>query len=107
MRADQLGLKRVFINLIDNAIKFSQKGAHVEVNAKKKRDHIEVRVRDSGLGIEEGERDKLFQRFFRGEKRQKICGRNRSGLYLCKKIVTDHAGTIEVVSKEGRVQPLS
>lgn len=102
VRADQLGLKRVFINLIDNAIKFSQKGAHVEVNAKKKRDHIEVRVRDTGLGIEEGEKDKLFQRFFRGERGKRFAVGTGLGLYLCKKIVTDHAGKIEVVSKEGQ-----
>jgi PAS domain S-box-containing protein len=102
VNANQLGLKRVFINLIDNAIKFSQKGAHVEVNAKKKRDHIEVRVRDTGLGIEEGEKDKLFQRFFRGERGKRFAVGTGLGLYLCKKIISEHRGTIDVISKEGQ-----
>lgn len=102
VKANQLGLKRVFINLIDNAIKFSQKGAHVEVNAKKKRDHIEVRVRDTGLGIEEKEKEKLFQRFFRGERGKKFAVGTGLGLYLCKKIISEHHGTIDVVSKEGQ-----
>ncbi|MCC7530051.1 MAG: PAS domain-containing protein [Candidatus Melainabacteria bacterium] len=102
VNANQLGLKRVFINLIDNAIKFSQKGAHVEVNAKKKRDHIEVRVRDTGLGIEEREKEKLFQRFFRGERGKRFAVGTGLGLYLCKKIISEHQGTIDVVSKEGQ-----
>ncbi len=102
VQGDQFGLKRVFINLIDNAIKFSQKGAHVEVNAKKKREHIEVRVRDTGLGIEESEKEKLFQRFFRGERGKRFAVGTGLGLYLCKKIVTEHGGKIEVLSKEGQ-----
>lgn len=102
VQANKLGMKRVFINLIDNAIKFSPKGAHVEINAKKKRDHIEIRVRDTGLGIEEVDKEKLFQRFFRGEKGKRFAVGTGLGLYLCKKIVTDHKGTIEVVSKEGQ-----
>lgn len=102
VRGDQLGLKRVFVNLLDNAIKFSQKGAHIELNVKKKRDTVEVRVRDTGLGIEESDREKLFQRFFRGEKGKRFAVGTGLGLYLCKKIVTDHGGTISVVSKEGQ-----
>lgn len=102
IKGDQLGLKRVFINLLDNAIKFSPKGAHVEVNARKKKDHIEVRVRDTGLGIEDADREKLFQRFYRGERGKRFAVGTGLGLYLCKKIVTDHGGTIEVVSKEGQ-----
>jgi len=102
VQANKLGLKRVFINLIDNAIKFSPKGAHVEINAKKKRDQIEIRVRDTGLGIEEVDKAKLFQRFFRGENGKRFAVGTGLGLYLCKKIVTDHKGTIEVVSKEGQ-----
>lgn len=100
--ADKLGLKRVFINLIDNAIKFSQKGAHVEINAKKKRDHVEIRVRDTGLGIEEIDKAKLFQRFFRGERGKRFAVGTGLGLYLCKRIVTEHKGTIDVISKEGQ-----
>ncbi len=102
LHGDQLGLKRVFINLIDNAIKFSRKGAQVELYAKKKRDHIEVRVRDTGMGIEESDQAQLFQRFFRGERGKRFAVGTGLGLYLCKKIVTDHGGTIEVISKEGQ-----
>lgn len=100
--ANRLGLKRVFINLIDNAIKFSQKGAHVEINAKKKKDNVEIRVRDTGLGIEEIDKEKLFQRFFRGERGKRFAVGTGLGLYLCKKIVTDNKGTIDVISKEGQ-----
>lgn len=102
IRGDQLGLKRVFINLLDNAIKFSKKGAFVEVNAKKKNNYIEVRVRDTGLGIADGDQERLFQRFFRGEKGKRFAVGTGLGLYLCKKIVTDHKGKIDVVSKEGQ-----
>lgn len=102
IKGDQLGLKRVFINLIDNAIKFSQKSAFVEVNAKKKNNYIEVRVRDTGLGIPDSDQEKLFQRFFRGEKGKRFAVGTGLGLYLCKKIVNDHDGKIDLVSKEGQ-----
>lgn len=102
IKGDQLGLKRVFINLIDNAIKFSKKGAFVEVNTRKKGNYIEVRIRDTGLGIAESDQERLFQRFFRGEKGKRFAVGTGLGLYLCKKIITDHKGKIDVVSKEGQ-----
>jgi signal transduction histidine kinase len=102
IKGDQLGLKRVFINLIDNAIKFSKKGAFVEVNTRKKGNYIEVRIRDTGLGIAESDQERLFQRFFRGEKGKRFAVGTGLGLYLCKKIITDHKGKVDVVSKEGQ-----
>lgn len=99
---DPIALKRVFINLLDNAIKFSKKGGAVELTAKQKRNFLEIQIKDTGIGINKADQEKLFQRFWRGENGKKFAVGTGLGLYLCKGIIGLHNGMISVESAEGK-----
>ncbi|MDX1989218.1 MAG: ATP-binding protein [Candidatus Obscuribacter sp.] len=100
--ADKERIVQVLINLIDNAIKFSQPGQVVEVSSEYLKDSLEVRVKDQGRGIPEEMREQIFERFVQVSKEDKK-KRHGSGLGLaiCKAIITSHGGEIGVDSKLG------
>jgi two-component system phosphate regulon sensor histidine kinase PhoR len=96
-------LRRVFVNIVDNAVKYTDPGGAVEVEARKDGDTFLFRVADTGVGIPEEELPKVFDIFFRGSKARaesKAEGMGL-GLSLVKRIVDDHKGTIAVSSKFG------
>jgi K+-sensing histidine kinase KdpD len=103
LRADFDKLFEILDNLISNAMKYSPKGGDVIVNARKKRNFIEIQVRDQGLGIAPEQIGNLFQKYHRihNEKTKHIRGTGL-GLYICKKMVEGHGGTIGVRSKPGQ-----
>ena len=94
-------IKAVILNLIDNAVKYTDKGK-VEIKAKEEGDFIAVSVTDTGSGISKEDLPKLFTKFFRSGN---ILVYNKVGtglgLYLGKKIVELHGGSIRVESVEG------
>lgn len=90
-------LKEVWINLIDNAIKFSPDNGVIGVDIAKKGNYLEVSVTNGGDRIEEGDLDKLFNKFFSKTTVSKAGG-NGIGLYIVKHIVDLHKGTITVMS---------
>lgn len=98
---DRLLLALAFNNLVENAIRYSPEGAPVEVTLKAGQATAEVRVSDKGPGIPEEERKRVFERFYRigseNERRTKGTG---LGLYLTRRIVGDHGGTIRVEDNE-------
>jgi signal transduction histidine kinase len=96
-------LRRVFANLVDNAVKYTDPGGSVEVDAKKDGDTFLFRVADTGVGIPDDELAKIFDVFFRGSharSKGKAEGMGL-GLSLVKRIVDDHNGTISITSKFG------
>jgi two-component system phosphate regulon sensor histidine kinase PhoR len=96
-------LRRVFVNIVDNAIKYTDPGGTVEVEARKDGDTFLFRVADTGVGIPDEELPKVFDIFFRGSKARaesKAEGMGL-GLSLVKRIVDDHRGTISVSSRFG------
>ena len=93
-------LKQVWINLIDNAIKFSNKSGKIEIGINKKEKFIHVTVKNSGVEIGESEKEKIFNRFYRTEKTQGIEGTG-VGLAIVKKIVDLHKGSVFVDSVNG------
>ena len=65
---DEALLHRMILNLIDNALKFTPPGGEVRVTVEAIGDQYAVRVRDTGIGVPESERAKIFERFYRGER---------------------------------------
>ncbi|MFB6456032.1 sensor histidine kinase [Chitinophaga sp. Hz27] len=89
-------LKVLFINLVDNACKFSKDNtAHVFIDFYTQ--YIMVQVKDNGIGIQPEEINKIFEPFYRGLNAQKVRGHGL-GLSICKKIVQIHNGHITVTS---------
>jgi signal transduction histidine kinase len=97
---DADGLSQVFINLINNAVKFSPKGNTVEVNVVQDETHACVSITDHGLGIPPESIPHLFERFYRARNVTvaEIPG-SGIGLYIVKSIVDELGGTISVKSE--------
>lgn len=99
--ADGTQLRRVFTNLIDNAVKFSQKGGTIVVSTMSDEKEIRISVRDQGTGIDAEELPRIFDAFHRGRVKSKIQGFGL-GLAAVKTIVEAHGGTVFVESEKGK-----
>jgi NtrC-family two-component system sensor histidine kinase KinB len=99
MDADMI--RRVLINLLENAVKYTRAGDHIDVSARMGDGYLEVSVRDNGPGISSEDRERIFDKFFRlsGESRPKGLG---LGLAFCRLAVEAHGGKIWVDSEEGK-----
>jgi signal transduction histidine kinase len=95
-------IEQVANNLITNAVKFSRPGTAIEVDIRVDEAEVAISVRDHGLGIPAGERDKLF-RFFGRTSVRATAGEKSSGLGLAisQKIIAGHGGRMQVESEEG------
>jgi signal transduction histidine kinase len=99
---DRVAIYEVLSNLIDNAIKYSKEGGEIIVAAKiSDQGGVSVSVQDFGVGIPASSMENLFERFYRSHhSKDKVSGTGL-GLFLSKRIVEAHGGTIWVESKEG------
>ena len=95
-------IERVVLNLISNAIKFSDKGDEIFIDVKDKNEFVEMSVKDNGIGIEEKNLDAIFDRF---KQVDESLSRNSEGtgigLSLVKSIVELHGGSIYAESEVG------
>ena len=103
VRADNVHLRRVFLNLIHNAIKFTPRGKEIFIKVNKDRDNAIVSIRDTGRGIPKEEQEKVFELFYR----TKISADEDEyslglGLNIVKKIVQLHKGKIYLNSESGK-----
>ncbi|TYP74019.1 sensor histidine kinase [Paenibacillus methanolicus] len=102
IEADEETLSQVWNNLIVNAVKFSERGGELTVRLAQSGDEAVVEVRDTGCGIAEEDRKRIFERFFKGDKsRTRTAGGSGLGLSIASKIVELHGGTIGVRSRPG------
>lgn len=86
---------QVFINLIDNAIKYTPPGSHIQIEIKKCVDVASISVKDNGNGISAQDKPHIFDKFFSSNQGIADCRRSLGlGLYLCKAIVDAHGGNI-------------
>lgn len=94
-------LTDVFVNIIDNAIKFTPSEGNIRISATLEDENIHVEIADNGIGISETNMPKIFTRFYQadGSSTRKYGG-NGLGLYICKKIVEAHKGSIRLESVE-------
>ncbi len=94
---------QLFQNIIANAIKFRKKNVLpiVEICATTKRDFVEFSIQDNGIGIEKEELKEVFQLFARVHSKEEYEG-SGIGLALCKRIVEQHKGEIEMTSEVGK-----
>jgi two-component system, OmpR family, phosphate regulon sensor histidine kinase PhoR len=101
--ANREDLRRVFTNLLDNALKYNRAGGKVAVRALERAGHVAVEIRDTGIGISGGDLERIFGEFYRVKSKEtrKISGTGL-GLAIAKKIVEDHRGGIEVESEPQR-----
>lgn len=93
-------LMQVWINLVDNAIKYSQNGGIVTVDIKQKDDGIFVYVVNNGEEIGDEDKEKIFNKFYQKDKSHKTEG-NGIGLAIVKKIIKLHRGEVAVKSADG------
>jgi two-component system phosphate regulon sensor histidine kinase PhoR len=97
--ADQLKLEQAFINLIDNAVKYTESGK-IRVSSILEDGSVCVQIEDTGIGIPEKHLSRLFERFYTVDKsRSRSLGGTGLGLSIVKHIVLQHTGTINVESK--------
>lgn len=89
---------QVIINIVDNAIKYTQEGSLIKIYARHKGDMVEVSIADNGKGIDDKDKEKIFQMFFTAADMPNVDARRGLGLglSLCKSIVEAHGGTIAV-----------
>ncbi len=100
--ADQGRLEQVFLNLLDNAVKFTPPGGRIDLIVRMEEDFVRVDVRDTGIGIPLEHLTRVFERFYRVDKaRSSDFGGTGLGLAIVKHIVNAHKGKVEVQSQTG------
>lgn len=98
---DRDKLVQVFINLIANALKFTENGGRVGIKLYTNNKNIIVEVKDNGIGIDEEDLPFIFERLYRGDKSRHQIEGNGIGLTIVKNILQLHYASIDVMSKVG------
>ncbi len=98
---DPIEIKRVFLNLISNAINYTDESGKIVISTGTEGENSVISFTDNGRGILVEEKSYLFSKFTSYSKRFRQVGTGL-GLYLSKKIVERHGGTISVESEEGK-----
>ncbi len=94
---DALLLQILVNNLLENAIKYSPRDSIIECRLHTRNNTVQLQVLDQGPGIPDNEKKKVFEKFYRiGNEATRTTKGTGLGLYLCKKIVEEHRGTIRV-----------
>ena len=99
IRADRSALRLLFVNLVDNAMKYSGAERSVLLHARQEGAMVKIDVVDSGIGIPSAEIPLVTQKFVRG--RQVASGGSGLGLAIAKRIAEDHGGTLNISSVVG------
>ncbi|MGP7816722.1 two-component system histidine kinase PnpS [Niallia sp. 01092] len=103
IEGDRGRLTQVFLNLISNAISYTPNGGKITVSVLERRKDVIVFVEDTGIGIENSEITRIFERFYRVDKaRSRNSGGTGLGLAIVKHLIELHKGTIKVESKIGK-----
>jgi signal transduction histidine kinase len=100
---DRAVVARVVVNLLTNALKFTDEGGRVEVTVSREGSRARVAVRDHGPGVPEEARERVFDKFWRAGRPRDQAGPSSMGLGLafCRLAVEAHGGTISVAPADG------
>lgn len=90
-------------NLIKNAIEYTPESGKIEINIEIKKNILQFRIKDNGVGIPEEDQEKIFSKFFRAQNVLRIQTEGSGlGLFIAKNIIEKHGGTLNYTSEEGR-----
>ena len=103
IHADRARLQQVLVNLISNAVKYTDEGGFIQIEIRDHADHSTICVADTGIGIPEEDLEKVFERFYRTDKsRNRKTGGAGIGLSIAKAVVQALGGTITCESENGK-----
>lgn len=103
MKANKNYMNELLYNLVDNSIKYNKSGGSVDININKSEDSIIIDIKDTGFGISDEHKERIFERFYRVDKsRSKETGGTGLGLSIVKHIAELYDGVIDLDSKEGK-----
>ena len=103
IHADETRLREVFDNLLDNAVKYSNRNGEIRLAADRRGDAITLSVSDDGIGIGSQDLPRIFERFYRADKaRSRELGGTGLGLSIVKHIAQLHGGSVEAESEPSR-----
>jgi two-component system, OmpR family, sensor histidine kinase SenX3 len=99
---DRRDLVSAVSNLVDNAIKYSERGSLVQVRTRVDQDAVEIAVIDQGVGIPPRDLERIFERFYRVDRaRSRLTGGTGLGLSIVRHVAANHFGSVRVESREG------
>jgi len=108
LEADEGRLQEIIYNLLDNAVKYSQPGSRISLQAAANGDRVRISVADEGIGIRESDLPRIFERFYRADKaRSRELGGTGLGLSIVKHIAQLHGGNAEAQSEPGKGTTIS
>jgi signal transduction histidine kinase len=103
LNIDENKVQQVVMNFCDNAIYYSKEKSKITVTLQKSGNSVVFKVIDTGIGVPKAEQARLFQKFFRAENARRARPDGTGvGLFLAKKVIDDHGGSIIFESKEGK-----
>ena len=102
INADRDKIEAVLVNLVDNAVKYTNNNGKILVNLSENENNFLIQVQDSGIGIPKEHLDRIFERFYRVDKaRSRELGGTGLGLAIVKHIAQLHGGRVSVESRPG------
>lgn len=103
IKLDPVKIELVLQNLLDNALKYTHVGGTITIKVEIIGSHVRVSIKDTGIGIPAGQKERLFVKFFRGTNAVKLETEGSGlGLFIVKNILLRHGGTINVESEENK-----
>lgn len=103
IEADEEKMRQIFINLLENAIRYSDRGTSIYLNAVIEEDSAVIQVEDKGIGIPQEDLPRILERFYRVNKaRSRADGGSGLGLSIVDKLVQQHRGTLHIESELGK-----
>ena len=102
LHLDKEKIRRLLINLVDNAIKYNEPGGRIRLSMHQDEYQVQLELANTGSGVRPEDQPRVFEQFFRGEKSRAIAhGGSGLGLAIAARIVAMHGGTIGLVSEPG------